>query len=164
MSSNFLPILRFIAKTMVHKAYVIRFGLKTKAPLFRLIIHDWTKFTPAELPHYARRHYGANDDKLGFALAWNHHSKSNRHHWEWYVPVTGHRSAPDVGGKPLPMPEKVVREMVADWLAASTAYQGIVPTSVDDWEWFQKEKDKLRLHTNTWVILNRVLAEYFAKS
>lgn len=78
LSSNFLPILRFIAKTMVHKAYVIRFGLKTKAPLFRLLIHDWTKFTPAELPHYARRHYGSNDYKLGFSLAWNHHSKSKR--------------------------------------------------------------------------------------
>lgn len=158
---NFLPMVRYVLKTLHHKMQVIRFGLKTKAPLFRLIIHDWTKFTPAELPHYARRFYGTNDDQLGFALAWNHHHKANPHHHEYWIPITAHRLSPIPGGEPLPMPEWAIREMVADWLAASSSYTGIVPKSETDWRWFQKEKAKLKLHPATWAILQRVLDEYF---
>jgi hypothetical protein len=41
-----------------HKWFVLLAGLKTGAPLWRLIIHDWSKFTPAERGPYVRPFYG----------------------------------------------------------------------------------------------------------
>lgn len=37
-----------------HKYYVFIAGLKTKAPIHRLILHDWSKFLPNEFIPYAR--------------------------------------------------------------------------------------------------------------
>lgn len=48
--NNFIPTLKYMSLTMVHKWYVFLAGLKTGAPIWRLIIHDWSKFTPAEAP------------------------------------------------------------------------------------------------------------------
>lgn len=161
MSGNFRPTCKFLWRTSIHKTFVLLAGLRTGAPLWRLIVHDWTKYTPAEAPHYGRRHYGAKDDILGFVYAWNHHSKLNPHHWEYWIPVTAHRLSPIKAGAPLPMPEWAVREMVADWLGASRSYEGFFPRSLEGWDWYHKEKEKLRLHDDTWVLLARVLEEYF---
>lgn len=155
------PYFQFAGKVFKHKCLVFRYGLRTKAPLWRLFIHDWTKLLPVEFPHYARQICGSGGDEVAFAQAWNHHSKHNPHHWEYWIPVTAHmRSA--LPPNPLPMPEWAVREMVADWLAASHATLGAAVHSVEAWSWFQNEKDvKLRLHPDTWATLNRVLVEYF---
>jgi hypothetical protein len=163
MKVSFLPITRYALKTLHHKYYVFRFGLKTGASLWRLLKHDWVKFTPSELPYYANRFYGKNDDQLGFAHAWNHHHKRQDHHWEYWIPTSAHSKSPVPGGEPLPMPEAAIREMVADWLAASTVYVGIVPTSIADWKWFQREKKKIRLHPDSWIILDQVMSSYFAR-
>ena len=155
---------RYAIKTLRHKFLVFKFGIKTGAPIWRLIVHDWTKFTPSELPHYANRfygeEYGLEVDELKFALAWNHHHKRNSHHPEFWIPATSHAMSKIPAGLPLPMPEPVVREMVADWLAATT-FTTSHPTSVAEWSWLQEQKDKLQLHTETWRILNTVLTEYF---
>lgn len=161
MTANFRPTCKFLWRTLVHKYWVFKAGLRTKAPVWRLVIHDWTKFTPSEAPHYGRRHYGAKDDILGFVYAWNHHSKANPHHWEFWIPVTAHRLSPVQPGTPLPMPEWAVREMVADWLGASKSYEGFFPSSLGKWKWYHGEKKKLRLHEDTWALLARVLDEYF---
>lgn len=159
-----LSMSRYALKTLRHKLLVFKFGLKTGAPIWRLIIHDWTKFTPAELPHYANRffgeEYGLEIDHLKFALAWNHHHKRNSHHPEFWIPTTSHTMSTFPAGKPLPMPEPVVREMVADWLAATT-FTDSHPASVADWGWLQKQKGNLQLHEDTWRILDAVLTEYF---
>jgi len=73
-----------------HKAFVLRAGLKTGAPIWRLVIHDWSKFTPAEAPHYGRQFFGARDDPEGFARAWLHHQNANPHHWEFWISRSGH--------------------------------------------------------------------------
>lgn len=76
--------------TIKHKWFVFLAGLKTGVPLWRLIIHDWSKFTPSELPHYQRQFFGDKDDPLGFAAAWLHHQNHNPHHWEYWLPRSGH--------------------------------------------------------------------------
>ena len=154
---------RYILRTLHHKWHVFRFGLITKAPIWRLVIHDWTKFTPAELSAYANRFYGDNDDQMAFAMAWNHHQKSHPHHWEYFVPLTAHTLSPVRAGEPLPMPEWAVREMVADWLGAERSYGGIMPTSVADFHWYNKERPTMVFHAITAERVDRVLAEYFAK-
>lgn len=159
--NNVVPTLRFMKDTLRHKWFVLLAGLRTKAPLWRLIIHDWSKFTPAEAPHYGRRLHGSKDDNLGYVTAWNHHHKANPHHWEYWIPGSVHKASPVAAGEPLPMPEWAVREMVADWLGAYRTHEGGMPASLDDWPWVRSNHAALRLHVETWKRLRMVLSEVF---
>lgn len=153
---------RYVIKTLIHKFWVFRYGLVTRAPLWRLVIHDWTKFTPAELPAYAQKFYGVEADHLAFARAWNHHQKHNDHHWEAHVLQSAHSLSPIKAGSPLPMPEGAVREMVADWLGAERSYGGTMPLSLADFHWYAKERPNMVLHEETARMVEKVLSEYFA--
>lgn len=152
--SNVLPTLKYIGLTIQHKWFVFRAGLRVRAPLWNLFIHDWSKFTPSEAPHYGRQFYGDRSDPGGFARAWIHHQNLNPHHWEYWIPRTTHDRGGFPPGEPIEMPEPFVREMIADWLGASRAYDGQWPTSLKAWSWFQGRWDTIQLHPNT---RNRVL-------
>lgn len=49
---------RYLSYVVRHKWFVLLAGLKTGAPLWRLVIHDWSKFTPAEWGPYVANFYG----------------------------------------------------------------------------------------------------------
>ena len=49
--------IRYLSYVIRHKWWVLVAGLRTKAPLWRLLIHDWSKFTPAEWTPYVRSFY-----------------------------------------------------------------------------------------------------------
>jgi len=141
-----------------HKWYVavvcFRYGL-----IWRGIVHDWTKILPCEFIPYMRRFGGvkgissgrdksgaydaANTGDEAFTKAWWHHQKHNDHHWQfWTMPG-------DYGKlKVLPMPEKVRKEMLADWVGAGKAQKTNGPL-----EWYKENRDKLILHDETrkWV-------------
>src|SRR5437868_1583323 len=86
-----------------HKWFVFVAGLRTKAPLWRLIIHDWSKFLPCEWFPYVEYFYGEKvrlqkeewDDSRywplaqkyydAFDRAWIHHQHRNPHHWQHWV-------------------------------------------------------------------------------
>ena len=148
-----LPTLKYAWLTCRHKWFVFQAGRRTGAPLWRLVIHDWTKFTLAEAPHYGRQFFGDKSDPDGFALAWLHHQHNNPHHWEYWIPVTGHNRGNGESSdlKPLEMPEWAVREMVADWMGASRAYEGKWPDR--DWPWLHENWPKIapRIHRRTQV-------------
>lgn len=158
-----MPTLRYIWLTICHKWFVLLAGLRTKAPVWRLIIHDWTKFTPAEAPHYGRQFFGDKSDPLGFSYAWLHHQRNNPHHWEYWIPITGHNRGGYGDLEPLPMPEWAVREMIADWMGASRAYEGQWPRSVAGWPWLQANLPAIkgRVHVETATLIDRVLSEAF---
>ncbi|MFC3833474.1 DUF5662 family protein [Deinococcus rufus] len=143
------PTLRYAWLTVRHKVYVLQAGRRTGAPLLNLLLHDWHKFTPSELPHYARQFFGPADDPLGFSFAWHHHQALGKHHWEYWVMVSGHGRGGYPDGAALPMPERYVREMVADWLGASKAYDGAFPTSLSTWPRWQANFDRITLHPQT---------------
>ena len=155
------PTLKYIWLTIRHKWFVFCAGLKTGAPLWQLIVHDFSKLTPSEAPHYGRQFFGSGDDPRGFSAAWNHHQKTNKHHWEYWVMVTGHNRGGFPDGSALPMPERYVREMVADWLGASRAYEGTWPESTDSWPWWKSNFEKLNLHPQTrqkcWQVVREAL-------
>ena len=142
--------LKYMRLTLRHKIFVFQAGLKTKAPIWRLIIHDWTKFTLSEAPHYGRQFFGDKGDPLGFSYAWLHHQRMNPHHWEYWIPISGHNKGGFGDLEPLPMPEWAVREMVADWMGASRAYEGRWP-SKDKWPWLEANLAviKQRMHPVT---------------
>ena len=158
--------LKYIWLTIRHKAFVFRAGLKTKAPIWRLVIHDWTKFTPFEAPYYGRQFFGDKGDPLGFSYAWLHHQRNNPHHWEYWIPITGHNRGGFKDLEALPMPEWAVREMVADWMGASRAYEGVWPRSISEWGWMKENLDSIkeRVHKETAVMIDRVLREVLVTS
>lgn len=150
-----LTTLRYLWITLVHKWFVFVAGRRLGVPLWQLIIHDWTKFTPAEAPYYGRQFFGSIEkrDPTAFQGAWRHHYTHNRHHWEYWVN----------GAYKYEMPEHFAREMVADWFAVSRAYEGAWPSSRAEWPWLQKNWTKIRLHPKTRVLVDAILTEAFAK-
>ncbi len=134
--------LRYVLR---HKWFVFLGCLKTGAPLWRAIIHDLSKFTPAEWGAYVERFYGGrnsqlskDNDTFAFHLAWRHHWTHNPHHWEYWAIF----DADDQ--QPKPMPEHFVREMVADWYGAGMA-QGKHNIA----GWYAKNKHRMVLHPDT---------------
>lgn len=152
--------MKYALLTIKHKWFVFRAGLRTRAPIWRLLIHDWTKFLPAELPNYQRQFFGKADDPLGFTRAWIHHQNLNPHHWEYWIPRTGHTrgTRPFYDNVPVPMPEWAIREMVADWLGASRAYEGQWPMP-GEWPWFERSFQKIKVHPETHARLVEMLKE-----
>ena len=147
----------FLWSLILHKSFVFRAGRALGVPVWRLIVHDWSKFTLAEFPHYARKFggYVGNEDevKTAFAYAWLHHKNTNPHHWDHWVAT---------GGKPLEMPETYVREMIADWHGAGRGYQG----SWDISPWLNGQLSKMNLHPQTLEKVINVMhvAGYFRDS
>lgn len=152
------PHLQYLSYVFRHKWYVFVECCKLGIPLLG-ILHDWSKFRPSEWFSYVDYFHGSNvkkiQDKTGyykpidtgharFDFAWFLHQKRNKHHWQyWQIPGDGW------GSKPLLIPHKYRREMLADWRGASRAQGG----TSDVTEWYEKNGQKLQLDKTTrdWV-------------
>jgi len=145
--------IKYMLLTIKHKWFVSIAGLRIVRgiSIWRLIKHDWTKFLPSELSHYGTQFFGTKDQPYDFIRAWLHHQNSNDHHWEYWIPRTGHTRCdpPFLAGEPLEMKPKAAREMVADWLGACRTYEGNWPNSLEEWGWFKKNFSKIRLNPKT---------------
>lgn len=138
-----------------HKWFVLIAGLRVGAPLWRLIIHDWSKLTPAEWGPYVHSFYGprprSEEVKAEFRLAWLHHQHCNPHHWQHWL------LHEDEGGtRALPIPDKMIREMVADWMGAGRAIKG-------EWEvlsWYSAHEHKMVLHPATRERVEELLSKH----
>lgn len=149
--------MKYLLLTIAHKWFVLLAGLRVGVPLWRLLIHDWSKFTPAELPHYQRQFFGDKGDPDGFERAWKHHVEHNPHHWEhWVTHPPGHPV--NLPGIPQEMPPWAAREMVADWLAACRTYDKKWPTK-GEWDWLHKNWRRINLHPVTRGFVLRLLVE-----
>ena len=150
--------LRFLCRLLLHKWFVLRAGRTTGVPLWRLLAHDWSKFSPAEFAAYARAFCGdysnsPNDREevtQEYRRAWLHHENANPHHWGHWIPRSGHYA-----GEPLAMPEIYVREMIADCLGASRAYTG----SWDIAAWLNEHGSAWPLHDETVKLIAVVMNE-----
>ena len=157
------PHLRYASYVVRHKWFVFRAGLKTGAPLWRLLIHDWSKLTPAEWGPYVQTFYGPKIPNPGttaevaerearraaFDKAWLHHQHRNPHHWQHWL-----LQEDDGDLKTLEMPCGLAREMVADWMGAGRAITG-------RWEvatWYEANRHKIRLHPETAFQVERLIA------
>lgn len=157
--------LRYLSYVVRHKWFVLLAGLRTRAPLWRLVIHDWSKFAPGEWFPYVdyfyrqdgteqhRRsggHYDPTAGPVAFNIAWLKHQHRNPHHWQHWVLFE------DSGArKPMPMPEHFVREMVADWMGAGRA-QG---HGDDVAPWYERNKGIMVLHPETRALVEYLIAE-----
>jgi hypothetical protein len=140
--------LKYLAR---HKGYVFWACLGMEVPLHRAIMHDWTKFLPSEWVPYAKYFYGNYRTPLieeSFDIAWNYHQKRNDHHWQYYVLLRD-----DGTTEALPMPNRALREMVADWIGAGLAITGKIEVN----QWYQRNKGKINLHDETRTIVEQLL-------
>lgn len=145
-----LAYLRYVLR---HKWFVMLACLGGRASLWRGLLHDLSKFLPSEWSAYVHTFYKPDGSKRyvetnDFALAWNHHQKRNRHHWQYWL-LTWDRGETVA----LKMPERYTREMVADWRGAGRAISG----SRDPAGWYLKNRDKIMLHPETRALVERLL-------
>jgi hypothetical protein len=149
---------KYFIITVKHKWFVFLAGIKVKANIWDLITHDLSKFSLAEIPHYQRQFFGKADQPLQFSYAWNHHQKCNKHHWEYWVPITGHTRGGYGDMQALPIPERYIREMIADWMGAGRAYEGKYPNP-SEWKWLNSNKDKIfsHCHQDTVNLINKII-------
>lgn len=147
--------LAYLNYVLRHKWFVFCACLYFKVPLYRAIIHDWTKFLPSEWFPYANTFYKFDGSKQyvespSFALAWRHHQRRNLHHWQAWL-ITWDRG----NTEPLPMSEPYIAEMVADWFGAGKAITG----SWGAKDWYEKNKEKIILHPASRAIVEDYLTK-----
>lgn len=152
---NFCANWNYLKYIIRHKWYVFLACRKTGTSLWRGLIHDLSKFLPSEWGPYRRTFYADNGSKQykeseEFAQAWNRHQKRQAHHWQNWLIYWDRGEL-----EPLQMPEKCVREMVADWIGAGLAITGKMETRT----WYSKNKDKMLLHFITRAFVEKLLNE-----
>ena len=148
--------MRYAWLTLKHKLFVLLAGLRyTKTPLGLLLLHDLSKLTWAELPGYQRQFFRKRKDPTQWAKTWAHHIERNPHHYEHWVQQVGGRSYAFI------MPEEYVREMVADWIGASRAYEGRWPR-LGAWAWLDKNLERVcgEVHPQTERMIRQVIREW----
>lgn len=146
-----IKYVKYIAR---HKWYVFLSARKLGITWLG-IIHDWSKLTPGEWVPYTEYFYGEGSEErreanknskpedtgdVEFDAAWLHHIHWNKHHWQHYI-----LSNDDGPVYCLPMPEKYLKEMLADWVGAGMAISG----RKDAAPWYLKNKDKIKLHKDS---------------
>lgn len=138
-----------------HKYYVFKYGFDLDVPVIQLIIHDYTKFYPSLFLAYSLWWQYQSEDKTRFnkIRAWagiryleafNKHQKTEKHHWQYFCLINAIDSI-----KVLEMPEKYVKEMVADWAAAGTAKFGRFELI----KWYSKNENKINISDKTRIIV-----------
>ena len=148
----------FLKYLIRHKYYVfmecVHMGIA-----WRGVIHDLSKLIPGEFIAYARYYYEnricsqrtddlIETDNSQYYITWLIHQKRNRHHWQWWVLHGDDDNNPQA----LPMADKYVKEMVADWRGAGRA-QG----EPDTIAWYQSHKGRMVLHPSTRIRVEQLL-------
>jgi hypothetical protein len=136
-----------------HKYWVYRYGRELGVGRWQLLMHDMSKFLPDEFIPYVHYFGRGKDEAFREAkdVAVRRHWERNPHHWAWYL---------QFGDEVLPMPGKYVREMVADWMAASKAYEGkggIAATR----QWWVEHRHGITLNPETESMVCDLLEIYF---
>jgi hypothetical protein len=124
-----IPAIKYFGYVVRHKVHVFRAGRTTGAPLWRLLVHDLSKFLPSEFFPYASFFYGTGGHDE-FHATFVKHWHRNPHHWEHWLRLRN----TDEGYRPraLRMPPGLVKEMVADWVGAGKAKADGLPLR----EWY----------------------------
>ena len=121
------------------------------------ITHDLSKFLPSEFIPYAKffkgtgryKSYKKSDEgNADFQKGWCHHQKRNKHHWNYWVSMTRKEEI-----IPIPMPEKYIKQMIADWNGMSRKFGGSTQ------EYFRKNQDTMILHPETIIHINTLIKE-----
>ena len=116
----------------------------------QIATHDKSKYTLTEFIPYLNHFYpceGYEDISLEYDKAWLHHQQHNSHHWQNHVLIK------DSGVTlPLDMNFNDICEMLCDWHSFS-----YVNSDSTAYNWYQNNKDKMLLSSNTCQILESMI-------
>jgi hypothetical protein len=118
-------------------------GLRLRVPLWQLLTHDWSRFTPGEFLVCAPKHAGLPSPRYLTVNA--HHQRLHPHHWEYW--------------QGREMPERFAREMVADWFGRGRAFHGRWEAA----EWYAANRDAVTLHPSTRAFVESLLNQRASK-
>lgn len=137
-----------------HKWYVFRAGIKIGAPLWALIIHDLDKFYPLMIYAYANMFFPGDAPSYlpqsMFDRALNYHLKNNRHHWQYWITVNSYGNI-----TMLEIPQRFVKEMVADWIGA-----GLAKGEPEVIAWYEKNREGIIMHPASQLMAEQYLYGY----
>lgn len=128
---------------------------------FQGLVHDLSKYSFTEFFTSARNYSGvkspiANErsEEYGYSKAFIHHTRKNKHHYEYWVDVT-------LGDIILsPMPFKYALESSMDMIAASKVYNHKNFTKDKPLKFLEKVKERSLMHSATKEFIEYILTEY----
>lgn len=111
--------------------------------------HDMSKYSIEEWEPYRKNFNPVNEQEkennlANFEKAWDHHKKTNMHHWNWWAETK----------KEDKMPLNNVIEMCCDWIAMSKKFGG------DAYNWYKKQTD-IKLGSKQKEIVESLLKAYY---
>ena len=162
MRAMFHPIKHFLTITK-HRNEVIRLCFKAGIG-FQGLFHDLSKYSPTEFIPGAKYYLGdqspnngERNDK-GYSLAWMHHKGRNKHHFEFWYDY-------DMANKklvPIDMPDRYIKEMFCDRVAASKTYNKLNYTQESPLLYLTKSTAREKMTETTYkklLYLLKMLAE-----
>lgn len=128
---------------------------------WRGLVHDLSKYSPKEFFPSARYCTGKKSPigeerkaEGGYSSVFIHHTRKNRHHFEYWVDVT-------TGDIILsPMPYKFALEMCCDMISASKVYNGKNYDRSMPLAYFEKNRNRSMMHSATKDFIQQVLTRY----
>ncbi|MCK5021295.1 MAG: hypothetical protein KAS32_30065 [Candidatus Peribacteraceae bacterium] len=152
-----------------HKYYVLIECFKRRLYIQGLL-HDISKLYPSEFKRYAKYsdmffNKNVDPDVLDedikkpiqdeFNLAWHHHQRYNKHHWQYWTIVESGNTI-----RPIPMPRKYVIEMACDWIGANKVGNNPAKDGKHPVRFYNEMKDKIILHEDSRTILEELIREF----
>ena len=131
---------------------------------FQGLFHDLSKYSPTEFIPGVRFYTGKESPNngerrsCGYSLAWMHHKGRNKHHFEYWYDY-------DMVTKkivPVDMPDRYIKAMCCDRIAASTVYNKENYTTKSPLNYLQKSTAREKMTETTYrklLYLLTMLAE-----
>ncbi len=141
---------RHFATVTKHRHMVIKYCFRAGIG-FQGLFHDLSKYSPSEFisgaKYWTGKHSPIRDERKakGYSLTWMHHKGRNKHHYEYWMdadPVTKELV-------PVPMPDRYIKEMVCDRIAASRVYMGRDYNESEPLKYMQRETSFWKIHPET---------------
>lgn len=134
-----ISVLQCLWHLFIHKGYVFYYGSMLNVSAWQLFTHDLSKLKPIQLKGYVQYHANKTQKTQTFYNALHDHIRTAPHHWNYWVTVTTESTIC------LPMPDRYIREMVADWAAAG--YQKLGYFDLVDY--YKEYGPRMILHAET---------------
>ena len=148
-------------KTITYHKYLVAKGCFQVGLYRQGILHDLSKYSPAEFKVGMRYYQGnrspnnAEREDNGYSGAWLHHKGRNKHHYEYWIDYSMYEEPGDM--IPVPMPYRYIVEMAMDRIAASKVYQGKNYTDASALKYYLRGKGKIPIHPETADTLEKIL-------
>ena len=125
---------------------------------FQGLVHDLSKYSPTEFWEGVKYYQGDYSpirnckEENGYSKAWLHHKGRNKHHYEYWYDYDTPVQTPII-------PFKYFLEMICDSFAAGITYQGKNWDQHYQLKYWNKVKNRSKLHPSMKKLLDRVYTE-----